>query len=135
MADEREIARRFMETYASGDADGLLACLTPDWRLHEEDGSVTTPEDIAEVTRSHAESFPEKNLEYLHEVVDGREVAQHVSFTLVHTGRYRGLEPTGSRIVLHEMIFHRFDGELIAESWRMTFPDSVYGALGGGATS
>jgi hypothetical protein len=33
-------------------------------------------------------------------------------------------------VVLAEMIFHRFEDDLIAESWRMTFPDSVYGLLG-----
>jgi len=27
------------------------------------------------------------------------------------------------------MIFHRFEHELIAESWRMTYPDGVYAAL------
>src|SRR5947209_17084617 len=125
MREPRVVARSFMETYASGDADGLLACLSGDWQLHEEDGSITTRVEIAEMTRSHADSFPEKTVEYLHEVVDGGKVAQHVVFTLVHSGRYLDLEPTGRRIVFHEMIFHRFAGDLIAESWRMTFRDSV----------
>jgi len=111
-----------METYASGDADGLLGCLTEDWVLHEEDGSTTSRADIADITRSHAESFPEKSLEYLHELVEGNRVAHHVTFTLVHSGRYHDLEPTGKHVVLGEMIFHRFENDLIAESWRMTFP-------------
>jgi predicted ester cyclase len=118
-----------METYAAGDADALLACLREGWVLHEEDGSTTSREAIAEITRSHAESFPEKSFEYLQEVIEGSCVAQHVTFTLVHSGRYHDLEPTGKQVVLGEMIFHRFEDDLIAESWRMTFPDSVYGAL------
>ena len=118
-----------METYAAGDADGLLACLTGDWVLHEEDGSTTSREAIAEITRSHAESFPEKSFEYLQEIIEGNRVSHHVNFTLVHSGRYHDLEPTGRQVVLSEMIFHRFENDLIAESWRMTFPDSVYGAL------
>jgi hypothetical protein len=28
------VARQFMETYADGDAEALLACLTDDWVLH-----------------------------------------------------------------------------------------------------
>ncbi|MGZ4209649.1 MAG: ester cyclase, partial [Actinomycetota bacterium] len=82
-----------------------------------------------EITRSHAESFPEKQIEWLAELADGDRVAHYVRFTLVHSGRYHDLEPTGRHIELWEMIIHRFDGELIAESWRMTYPDGVYAAL------
>jgi hypothetical protein len=75
VSEARTVARAFMETYASGDTDGLLARLTEDWVLHEEDGSTTSRDDIAEITHSHAESFPEKSIEYLHEVVEGSRVA------------------------------------------------------------
>jgi predicted ester cyclase len=120
-----------METYVSGDEDALLACLADDWVLHDADGSTTSRADIAEITRRHAESFPEKSLDYLHEVVDGDYVAHHVIFTLVHSGRYHDLEPTGRRVELAEMIFHRFENDRIAESWRMTFPEGVYAVLAG----
>jgi predicted ester cyclase len=49
--------------------------------------------------------------------------------TLVHSGLYHGLEPTGKRVVLYEMIFHRFSDDVISESWRMIYPDGVYAAL------
>ncbi|MGZ4144668.1 MAG: ester cyclase [Actinomycetota bacterium] len=124
------MARQFLETYAHGDAEGLLNCLTGDWVLHEEDGTTSSRSDLAEITRSHAKSFPEKQIEWLAELADGDRVAHYVRFTLVHSGRYRDLEPTGRHIELWEMIFHRFDGELIAESWRMTYPGGVYEALG-----
>jgi predicted ester cyclase len=123
------VARRFMETYAAGDVAGLLACVSDDWVLHEEDGSSTGREDMADVTRSHADAFPEKTLEYLHELVDRNHVAHHVMITLVHSGLYHGLEPTGKRVVLYEMIFHRFSDDVISESWRMIYPDGVYAAL------
>jgi hypothetical protein len=32
---------------------------------------------------------------------------------------------------LAEMIFHRLENDLIAESWRMKFPDGVYDLLAG----
>jgi predicted ester cyclase len=133
MTEPVAVARKFMETYAAGDADGLLACLMDDWVLHEEDGSTTTRADIAEITRSHAEAFPEKSLEYLHELADGSHVAHHVMFTLIHSGPYHDLEPTGKHVVLGEMIFHRFNGDVISESWRMTYPDGVYALLAGRA--
>jgi hypothetical protein len=75
------VARQFMDTYADGDAEGLLACLGDAWVLHEEGGSTTSRADIAEITRSHADSFPEKQIEWLHELVDGDRVAHYVRFT------------------------------------------------------
>jgi predicted ester cyclase len=127
------VARRWMDSYIAGDADALLACLTEDWELHEEDGSTTTRTHIAEITRVHAQAFPQKTVEYLHELADGDLVAHHARFSLVHTGRYYDIEPTGKRIELSEMVFHRFANGRIARSWRMTFPDSVYTALVSGA--
>jgi SnoaL-like domain len=125
------LARKWMETYAHGDADGLLACLTEGWVLHERDGGMSTRADIAEITRLHADSFPEKETEYLSEVASGDRVAHYVRFTLVHSGRYNDLEPTGKRVELWEMVFHQIAGALIEESWRMTYPDSVYALLVG----
>jgi ketosteroid isomerase-like protein len=123
------VARRFMQTYADGDSAGLLALLTPDWVLHEEDGSMTTPELIVEITDAHREPFPDKGLDYLHELVDGELVMQHVRFTFIHARRYEDLEPTGKIVHLSEMIVHRMQEGLIAESWRMTYPDGLYDQL------
>jgi hypothetical protein len=53
------IAREFMEAYRRGDADVLVACLDEGWVLHEEDGSETHRADLADITRGHAEAFPE----------------------------------------------------------------------------
>ena len=94
-----------------------------------EDGGTTTHAALAEITRMHADAFPKKSIEYLHEVAEADLLAQHVRFTLLHSGRYFDIDATGDQVELSEMIFHRMEGTLIAESWRMTFPDSVYQAL------
>ena len=47
-------------------------------------------------------------------------------------GPFQGIEPTGARVELSEMVIHRFEDGRIAESWRMTFPDSVYDAISAG---
>lgn len=125
------LARRWMETYADGDVDGLLACLAEGWVLHEREGGLTTRDDLAEITRSHADSFPDKQIEYLSEVASGDRVAHHVRFALVHSGRYDDLEPTGRRLEFWEMVFHRIASGLIDESWRMTYPDGLYALLTG----
>jgi predicted ester cyclase len=131
MDDNRAVARRFMDTYAAGDVDGFLACIADGWVMHEQDGTTSSASDLGEITRIHAQSFPEKRVDWVHEAVEGNIVAQFVRFTLVHTGQYFDLEPTGRHIELAEMIFHRFDGSLIAESWRIVYPDSVQAALRG----
>ena len=72
---------------------------------------------------------------FLHEVAQPDLVAHHMRFLLVHSGDYLGIAPTGRHVEFREMIFHRFSGPLIAESWRMTYPDGVYEALAPAAGS
>src|SRR3954466_3855646 len=130
MADQRlHVARDFMQTYADGDSAALLALLTDDWKLHEADGSVTSRELIAQITDVHRDAFADKRFEFLQEVGDGDFVAHHARFELRHTGRYHDLDATGRTAILSEMVFHRFSGHRIAESWRMTHPDGVYDQL------
>jgi predicted ester cyclase len=124
-----ETARRFHETYRDGDEAGFLACLAAGWLVHEADGSTSSAEDLAEVTRLHAAAFPEKALEFVHEIEQGDLIAQFVRYRFVHTGKYFDLDPTGRSVEFSEMIFHRFDGDRIAESWRLTYPLSMSEAL------
>jgi predicted ester cyclase len=130
-AENTEIARRFMETYAVGDPAGFVACLADDWLMHEADGETSTAADLAEITRLHKVGFPDKNIEYVREVAQGDLVAQYVIFTTTHNGRYLDLEPTGKPIRLEEMIFHRLENDRIAESWRLTHGGSFYEQISG----
>ncbi|HEY8801858.1 MAG TPA: ester cyclase [Candidatus Dormibacteraeota bacterium] len=130
-AENIEVARRFMETYAVGDPEGFVACLTGGWLMHEADGGASTAADLAEITRLHRMGFPEKQVEYLHELAQGDLVAQYVHFTCIHSGPYFDLEPTGKPIQLAEMIFHRMENERIAESWRLTHGGSFYEQISG----
>jgi predicted ester cyclase len=56
-------------------------------------------------------------------------IAQFVRYSFVHSGQYFDLQPIGRTIEFSEMIFHRFVGERIAESWRLTYPLSMSSAL------
>jgi predicted ester cyclase len=126
-----EVARGFHQAYRDGDVAGFLDCLAPAWVVHESDGSTSSSADLADIIRLHAQSFPEKTLSFLHEVEQGDLIAQFVRYSFVHTGRYLDLEPTGLTIEFFEMIFHRFLGDRIAESWRLTYPLSMSSALTG----
>jgi predicted ester cyclase len=124
-----EIARRWHESYRDGDAVALQATLAPGWVVHEAGGGVSKAEDLAEITRRHRESFPHKDLVYVHEVASGDLVAQFVRYVFVHSGPYLDIQPTGRRVEFEEMVFHRFAAARIAESWRLTHPTSMYDAL------
>lgn len=130
-AENIHVARRFMETYAVGDPEGFVACLTDDWLMHEADGGTSSAADLAEITRLHKVGFPDKNVEYVREVAQDDLVAQYVIFVTTHAGPYFDLEPTGKPIRLEEMIFHRLQGGRIAESWRLTHGGSFYQQISG----
>jgi predicted ester cyclase len=130
-AENIEVARRFMETYAVGDPEGFVACLADGWLMHEAGGGTSSAADLAEITRLHAIGFPEKQVEYLQELAHGDLVAQHVRFTCTHTGPYFDLEPSGKQIRLAEMIFHRMENARIAESWRLTHGGTFYEQISG----
>lgn len=124
-----EIAHKWHEAYRDGDSAGFLATLAPGWVMHEAGGETSTAADLAENTERHRESFPGKELVYVHEVAERELVAQFVRYVFVHTGPYFDLEPTGRRVEFEEMVFHRFADGRIAESWRLTYPASMYAAL------
>jgi predicted ester cyclase len=132
MANENlAVARRWLQTYADGDAEAFLACMLYGWVMHEAAGETSTAADLADITRLHAIAFPAKKIEYVHELADGDRVAQAVILTVIHSGRYFDLEPTGRSLRFDEMVFHRFEDGRIAESWRLTHPGSVYELIAG----
>ena len=128
-AEQVATARMWMNAYADGDVERFVSTMTPEWRVHDGDGSVSTRDDLAQITALHASAFPEKGVTFVHEVPGPRLVAHHVLLVLVHSGEYFGVAPTGKRIEFREMFFHLFHRGLIAQTWRMTYPGSVYDAL------
>jgi predicted ester cyclase len=122
-------ARTWMTAYADGDVERFLSTMTPGWCVHDGDGSVSTGDDLAQITALHWGAFPEKEVTFLHEVAGPDLVAHHVLLVLVHSGEYYGVAPTGKRVEFREMFFHQFQGRLIDETWRMTYPAGVYDAL------
>jgi predicted ester cyclase len=50
-------------------------------------------------------------------IVKGNKVALRIPFMGTHTGKFRGMEPTGRRISVTETVFMRIDDGKIAEIW------------------
>ena len=58
-------------------------------------------------------------------------VACHCTVTATHTGHYMGLETTGKKVVLHEMMFNRVRDGRLAVTWAITSGTGFYEQLTG----
>src|SRR3981081_3114243 len=116
--DNVQLLRRAWEAYSSGDEEGFAACLTEDWREFDAAGAnETTLEDELPTMRLHKVAFPDKHTEIHRIVADEDSVACHCTVTATHSGQYLAVEPTGKRLVLHEMMFNRVRDGRICETW------------------
>lgn len=123
MSEENvELLRRAWAAYDAGDIEGFAACLTDDWREYGPSGpsgGFGTLDDERRTMESHRIAFPDKHTEIHHIVADEELVACHCTVTATHTGPYMGLEASGKRVVLHEMMFNRVRDGKLAETWAM----------------
>jgi len=92
--------------------------LTPEYVLHR----VGVPEPIDRA--GYLEGFPslfngfaEIKHEIVETVVQGDRVGLYVDISMIHTGPYAGIEPTGRTIHVSEMVILRWEDGKIAEEW------------------
>lgn len=127
-----ELLRRAWAAYDRGDADGFAACLTDDWREYEAGtDEFVTLDDERPTMELHRAAFPDKHTEIHLVIADDEMVACHCTITATHTGRYFDAEPTGMRVVVHEMMFNRVRGGRVAETWAMTAGPGFYKQITG----
>lgn len=88
-------------------------------------------EDERRTMEFHRVAFPDKHTEIHLIVADDNLVACHCTVTATHTGMYFDLEPTGRRVVVHEMMFNRIEGGLLAETWAITSGAGFYKQISG----
>jgi predicted ester cyclase len=126
-----ELLRRAWDAYDRGDADSFAACLTNDWREYDGAGEVATIDEERPTMAAHQVAFPDKHTEIHRVVADDELVACHCTTTATHTGRYLDLEPTGKRVVLHEMMFNRVQDGRLAETWAVVEGSGFYEQITG----
>ena len=132
MNDENAaLLRRAWAAYSSGDADGFARCVSEDWRGHAPSGETTSLVEERKTMAVHRVAFPDKHTE-IHQIVANSElVACYCTTTATHTGPYLGLEPTGIRVSVDEMMFNRIHDGRIAETWAITSGHGFYRQLTG----
>ncbi len=129
-----ELLRRAWAAYDRGDVEAFAACLSDDWR---ESGPRGPRSGIRDARRRATDNgaaprrFPVKHTEIHTAVADDDVVGCHCTVTATHTGRYLDLEPTGKRVVVHEMMFNRVRDGRVVETWAMTDGDGFYEQLAG----
>lgn len=127
-----ELLRRAWAAYDRGDEEGFAACLTADWRESEvgEDGYATL-DDERPTMALHRVAFPDKHTEIAEIVADDQMVGCYCIVTATHTGKYFDAEPTGKKVVTHEMMFNRVRDGRLAETWALTAGPGFYRQITG----
>lgn len=129
----RRMARRSIEAFNARDDAGEAATRAADFIAHAPDSIESAPLDEgAWVTflGTFLEGFPDLSLEVQDSSADERMVAQRILFTGTHTGRFRGLPPTGRRVRFHGIEFNRMVDGRVAEHWFQLDAVTLFEQLG-----
>ena len=127
-----ELLRRALASYDRGDVEGFAACLTDDWRESKVgDESYATLDDERPTMALHRLAFPDKHTEILQIVADHDTVGCYCIVTATHTGKYFDVEPTGKRLIVHDMMFKQVRDCRLAETWALTAGAGFYRQITG----
>jgi predicted ester cyclase len=129
-----ELLRNAWAAYDRGDAEAFGSYLTDDWRQYGPrgaEGGFETLADQLETMQLHRVAFPDKHTEIMQIVADDDTVACYCTCSATHTGPYFDLEPTGRRVVIHEMMFSRVRDGRLAETWAIDAGSGFYEQIAG----
>lgn len=133
-----QLLRRAWAAYDRGDVEGFAACLADDWREYGPEGDgggFATLEDERPTMATHRAAFPDKHTDIHQIVADDEIVACYCTVSATHSGPYFDLQPTGKRLVVHEMMFNRVRDGRLAATWAMTAGPGFYEQLTGRRTA
>ena len=118
LEENKDIIRKVMETVNKRDLALLDELIAPDYV----DATLQLKGLKQSVTLLY-EGFPDIHATIDDMIAEGDKVWDRVTLTATHTGEYRGLAPTGKKIVFTGIqIYHVVDG-------KATEVESVYGML------
>ena len=127
----KDLLARAWAAYDKGDEAGFVACLTPDWKEHDLLGNTGDLADERRTMREHRVAFPDKHTEIVRMVADDEYVACECVVTATHSGKYLDLDPTGKRVMMHEMMINRVRDGRLAETWAVVVEPGFYEQLAG----
>ncbi|MFX1416851.1 MAG: ester cyclase [Promethearchaeota archaeon] len=123
-----EIGRKMMEIVNMQNPDLLDDLLIPEYV--NEQLKIQSREDLKEVLRRQYIGFPDifRTIEDI--VADENSVWIKVRITATHTGEYRGIAPTGRKVVMEAVPRYRIVEGKIVEGWSVWNPMDYLRKLG-----
>lgn len=122
LEDNKTLARRSLEMWASGKDERPEEVFAADYANHQESdirGSVQT-RDLASwkaVVRQHHDAFTDLAVRLDRQIAEGDRVATRWEFSGRHTGTFMGAAPTGREVTWTGVQIDRCEDGKIAESW------------------
>ena len=120
--DNKALARRALEMWASGASDAPEDFVTADYVNHQEPAAVggVKHDDVAAwkaLLAGYHSAFSDSRVRILTQIAEGDLVATRWEITATHTGDYLGLAPTGRTATWTGIEIDRIANGRIAESW------------------
>ncbi|MFX1369788.1 MAG: ester cyclase [Promethearchaeota archaeon] len=128
IAANLDIGRRMMDAVNSKNLSLLDELLAPDYQNKQLE--VYSLEDLKEVLRKQYAGFPDIHRTIDDIIADEDSVWIKVRITATHTDEYRGIEPTGAKIVMEAVPHYRIVDGKIVEGWSVWNPIPYLKPLG-----
>jgi predicted ester cyclase len=114
----KALMRRAMEAQDSGNDDGFVALLSPDYRVHFP--GLPGPldrEGHRQLIGAFRMAFPDGRHIVEEQVAEGSDVVTRGIWRGTHRGEFQGIPPTGREVTLSFIVAARVAGDRLAEVW------------------
>jgi predicted ester cyclase len=120
--DEKSLARRSLQMWASDNTDKPEKVFAADYVNHQEPAAVGGVKNIdlegwKAVVEDNHRAFSDFQVRILMQIAEGDLVATRWQFSATQTGPYLGHPPTGNRATWTGVQIDRFENGKIVESW------------------
>jgi steroid delta-isomerase-like uncharacterized protein len=121
MSDQpKQIARRFAETFATGDTAVLAQVVAEDVvDDNPRPGQRRGRQAVVDAVTAFAHGLTDRTVVVEQEIAEGDLVAQYGTLCGIHTGDLFGLPATNQRVTLAWIDIHKIANEQIVESWHL----------------
>jgi steroid delta-isomerase-like uncharacterized protein len=115
----KELIRRYVDTWNSGDLEALSQFWAPDMQHHTRSRSYDY-EGVKQIVTDFAEAFPDLHFELEDIVGEGDRVVTRMRATGTHSNAYMGVPATYRSIDCQVMGIARIENGKMAEHWGVT---------------
>lgn len=129
--ENKQIARRFLRAFASGDIPTLEQVVAEDLHDHQAPpGSRPGRQGLLDAVAMFRTGLPDLEFSIVREVAEGDLVAVHGTVTGTHRGSLLGAPPTGRRVTFPFMDLYRIVNGRIVDAWHVEDVAGLLGQLG-----